>query len=258
MAREIRTTAQVYRRVLIVTVLSILGSVAVSQLVMRLPFAADATVTAAGFRQLTWFFSIFVPAVVCPLACYQSTRLMQALTLARDELEKLARTDQLTGVLNRRGFEAAAERALAEARAADRPMAALMLDIDAFKQLNDAFGHALGDDALKRVAGVLRDCADGKRFIAGRLGGDEFAMMLPDIDRDEAAAIAQDIRAACAREGEDSAPISVSIGVAASAHSQTPLSMLLRRADIALYEVKREGASRTAAGEAGECWPSVA
>jgi diguanylate cyclase (GGDEF)-like protein len=258
MARQIRTTAQVYRRVFIVTALSILGSVAVSQLVMRLAFAADATVTAAGFRHLTWFFSIFVPAVVCPLACYQSTRLMQALTLARDELETLARTDQLTGVLNRRGFEAAAEQALAEARAADRPMVALMLDIDAFKQLNDAFGHAMGDAALKRIACVLRDCAEGKCFIVGRLGGDEFAMMLPDVDRDEAAGIARAIRAACASEAEDGAAISVSIGVAVSARSQTPLSMLLRRADIALYEIKREGASRIASDEAGECWPSVA
>ena len=254
MAREIRTTAQVYRRVLIVTTISILASVAVSQLVMRLAFAADATVTAVGFRQLTWFFSIFVPAIVCPLTCYQSTRLMQALTLARDAHETLARTDQLTGVLNRRGFEAAAEESLAEARAAGRPMATLMLDVDAFKQLNDTFGHAVGDDALRLVADVLRDCAGG-RFIVGRQGGDEFAMMLPGVDRDGATAIAEDIRAACAREVQGGAMVSVSVGVAVSAYSQTPLSMLLRRADIALYEVKRQGASRIAEGE---CWPSVA
>lgn len=258
MAREIRTTAQVYRRVLIVTAISIVASVAVSQLVMRLAFAADATMTAAGFRQLTWFFSVFVPAVVCPLTCYQSTRLMQALTLARDEHAALALTDQLTGVLNRRGFEASAEEALKQARAAERPMAALMLDIDAFKQLNDAFGHAEGDVALKRVAGVLRACASGRRFIVGRQGGDEFAMMLPDVDRDEAAGIAREIRAACVNRAQDGAVVSVSIGVAVSTHSQTPLSMLLRRADIALYEVKREGASRIAPGEADEFWPSVA
>jgi diguanylate cyclase (GGDEF)-like protein len=258
MAREIRTAAQVYRRVLTVTVISILGSVAVSQLVMGLAFRADATVTAAGFRLLTWFFSVFVPAVVCPLVCYQSSRLMQQLTLARDELETLARTDQLTGVLNRRGFETAADEALTQARAAERPMAALMLDIDAFKQLNDTFGHAMGDVALKRVAKVLLDCAGGRKAIVGRQGGDEFAMMLPEVDRDGAAAIAQDIRAACAMEAPDGAAVSVSIGIVVSAHSQTPLSMLLRRADIALYEVKREGASRIAAGEASECWPSVA
>jgi diguanylate cyclase (GGDEF)-like protein len=258
MAREIRTTAQVYRRVLIVTAISIVASIAVSQLVMRFAVEADAPVTAAGFRELTWFFSIFVPALVCPLTCYQSTRLMRALTLARDELETLARTDQLTGVLNRRGFEAAAEEALGQARATERPMAMLMLDLDAFKQLNDTFGHAVGDDALRHVAGVLRGCAGGRGFIVGRQGGDEFAMMLPDVDRDGAAAIAEDIRAACAREIHNGVSVSVSVGVAVSTHGQTPLLMLLRRADIALYDVKREGASPRDADEAGECWPSVA
>ena len=258
MVREIRTTAQVFRRVLIVTVISVVASLAISQTVIR--FAIDATLplTAADFGRLSLFFSIFVPGIVCPLVCWRSSRLMQALTLARDELETLALTDQLTGLLNRRGFDAAARAALDEARAAARPMAALMCDVDDFKALNDGYGHGFGDDVLRRVADALRQCAEGGRFIAGRQGGDEFAMMLPGVERGEAEAVAERIRAACGKAGAEGSPLSLSIGVAVSARSKASLTTLLRRADLALYEGKRNGGDRIAAADAEQPEPRAA
>jgi diguanylate cyclase (GGDEF)-like protein len=255
MVREMTTRAQVFRRVFIVTAIAILGSLGLSQLLMRFVLDGGPTITPAQFRQFSLFLSIFVPALICPLVSYRSSRLLQALTLARNELETLARTDQLTGLLNRRGFDHAAQAALDEARADARPMAVLMCDIDHFKSLNDNFGHGFGDNVLKHVADVLARAAERGKFVVGRQGGDEFAILLPGVDRDGAAAIAQDIRSACADARCEGGALSVSIGIAVSARSRASLAALLRRADIALYEVKRGG--RNGAG-ANQEWPSAA
>jgi diguanylate cyclase (GGDEF)-like protein len=134
-------------------------------------------------------------------------------------------------------------------------MAVLMCDIDHFKSLNDNFGHGFGDNVLKHVADVLARAAERGKFVVGRQGGDEFAILLPGVDRDGAAAIAQDIRSACADARCEGGALSVSIGIAVSARSRASLAALLRRADIALYEVKRGG--RNGAG-ANQEWPSAA
>jgi diguanylate cyclase (GGDEF)-like protein len=165
-------------------------------------------------------------------------------------------------LLNRRGFDAAAHAALEAGRDANRPVAVLMCDIDHFKKLNDDFGHGLGDNALLYVAEVLRGFAAGRHLIASRQGGDEFVLLAPGVDLAEAAAMAESIRIACGKMPFDGdaagACVTVSIGVAACAGSKASLSALMRRADVALYEVKRGGRNRVASADVAERWSSAA
>jgi diguanylate cyclase (GGDEF)-like protein len=219
-------------------------------------------ITPAEFQHFVLALSIFVPALVCPLVSYRSARLVEALKRARGDLEVLAQTDQLTGLLNRRGFDAAAHAALEAGRAANRPVAVLTCDIDHFKKLNDSFGHGFGDKALLHVAEVLRRFALSRHLVAGRQGGDEFVILAPGIGRAEAAGIAESIRIACGKMPlEDNAAgaiLSVSIGVAVCAGSQASLSALMRRADVALYDAKRIGRNRVVAADLGERWSNAA
>jgi diguanylate cyclase (GGDEF)-like protein len=264
MKRERTIKANIVRRVLVATTISIVGSIALSLLVMHVVFGSDSYIvmTAAQFRTLCVFFSIFVPILICPFLAYRSARLIRELKVAHDRLEILAKTDELTGLLNRRGFDAAAEAALMSARRDDRPVAVLLCDIDYFKRLNDSFGHDFGDEALLCVADVLRTFAQCGNFIVGRQGGDEHVMLLPGVHLSEASAVAENIRIACAKAtiaGQTiGAGLSVSIGVAACPGPQASLSALMRRADVALYEAKRKGRNRVVAADVNEQWPTAA
>jgi diguanylate cyclase (GGDEF)-like protein len=153
------------------------------------------------------------------------------------ELERQARVDDLTGLLNRRHWMATVRRAVGERE----PGSVLICDIDHFKAVNDNHGHATGDLVLTEVARHL--AAQG---VAGRLGGDEFAVWIPggSTRGDEAAsAVLAAVTAAFA--GEDEAPnVGISIGVASATAESDSLSLLLSRADEALYEAKRSGRGR--------------
>ena len=153
------------------------------------------------------------------------------------ELERQARVDDLTGLLNRRHWMATVRRAVGE----HEPGSVLICDIDHFKAVTDGHGHATGDLVLTEVARHL--AAQG---VAGRLGGDEFAVWVPGIPSrgDEAAsAVLQAVAAAFA--GEEIGPeVGVSIGAASPGHDTDSLSLVLSRADEALYEAKRSGRGR--------------
>ncbi len=95
-----------------------------------------------------------------------------------DQLEKLAVTDELTGLLNRRGFEAQLRRTLELARRYGEPGVLMYVDLDGFKMVNDTYGHTAGDEVLKQVGRLLSDHVRSTDYI-GRLGGDEFAVLLP-------------------------------------------------------------------------------
>jgi PleD family two-component response regulator len=109
-----------------------------------------------------------------------------------EQLEKLATTDSMTGLYNRRHFLATAEAEWGRFQRYHRPLSMLMLDIDHFKQVNDRYGHAVGDKAIVSVAGA---CTDGKRNsdLVGRLGGEEFAILLPETDIAQASIVADRI-----------------------------------------------------------------
>jgi diguanylate cyclase (GGDEF)-like protein len=182
-------------------------------------------------------------------------RLQKALAdlAAKNEiLEKLALTDALTGLANRRAFLDALEAELARALRHDYPASLLFLDLDEFKRVNDTHGHAVGDEVLAGFSKVLsRGCRRGD--LAARIGGEEFAVLLPMTGRVPAALVAERMR----RSTESlplgvsvEVPVTVSIGVASTEDSPKPFEAaeLLGRADVALYRAKAGGRNRVAAG----------
>jgi diguanylate cyclase (GGDEF)-like protein len=153
------------------------------------------------------------------------------------KLVEMATRDGLTGMLNRPAFF---DRATKMCRDAKAPLAAIMVDIDHFKAINDRFGHAAGDKALRAVA----RCLDGRAEIAGRLGGEEFALLIAQDDPDEAWRAAEALRGdIAARDIEiegNALRLTCSFGVAVGAPTGD-IDDLLRRADAALYTAKRAG-----------------
>jgi diguanylate cyclase (GGDEF)-like protein len=168
-------------------------------------------------------------------------------------MERLATTDDLTGLLNRRAFFARAEAARLLALRLRQPITLLMLDIDHFKQLNDRFGHATGDEALVKFSAT---CTDSLREhdILGRLGGEEFALALPGTDLDGAMHTAERLRQGVVDTRlltcGNSYTMTVSIGVVL-VDPEEDLATALARADHALYEAKRNGRNRVEAGLVG-------
>jgi len=172
---------------------------------------------------------------------------------AQADLRRLARTDPLTGTLNRLALEEAQERLL---RDSGHAHAALMLDADHFKAINDRFGHAGGD----RVLAALARCIAARLRpgdVLGRVGGEEFVVLLPRTGLAAAAALAEQLRAHVAAlplafEGV-AQPVTVSIGVAGGDPAGCAAGALITRADRALYEAKRAGRNRVvvAAADAG-------
>ena len=166
------------------------------------------------------------------------------------ELRRLADTDPLTGVLNRRAFDEAARSACALARAQGIAFAVVTFDLDGFKPLNDRYGHAAGDAALRAMADAARRDLRAGDLIA-RLGGDEFAIALPGTDTALAQRIAERLRQSFARlrvrHGREHIRFSASFGVAASDRASETFARTLDRADAALYRAKNEGRDRVAA-----------
>lgn len=156
-------------------------------------------------------------------------------------LKAESHTDPLSGLLNRRGFEERAVAMLKRSHDSGLPAALVIADLDHFKAVNDTFGHAVGDQVIAAFASRLRSMA-GKGAIAGRLGGEEFAVLLPASDLAAARLFAEDVRTSFSRGGPHNLPaklrVTASFGVAAG---EEDLSKLLRQADEALYQAKRNG-----------------
>jgi diguanylate cyclase (GGDEF)-like protein len=168
---------------------------------------------------------------------------------AQAELRRLARTDPLTGTLNRLALDEEGQRLFGQ----DAALVALMLDADHFKAINDRFGHAVGDRVLAALAsgiGALLRPGD----VLGRAGGEEFLLLLPHTGLAGALELAEGLRAHVATmslelDGQVQ-PITVSIGAAERTAGDRDLAALVRRADRALYEAKRAGRNRVVAADA--------
>jgi len=152
----------------------------------------------------------------------------------RAELVRLAATDDLTGLCNRRRFREELARELARADRTGEPLALLLFDLDGFKQVNDCFGHDAGDGALTAVAAALEATSRATDVVA-RIGGDEFAVLLPATDRAGAESLAKRFAEAISAAGRENG-VSASVGVAASDSSE-PVD-LLAEADRLLYIAK--------------------
>ena len=147
-------------------------------------------------------------------------RIRQTLTrieLMHQELVSSARIDGLTGLLNRPGFDAVAAEAFEETRRWGQPVSGLLCDIDAFRGLNERYGHKAGDRALKNLAEVLEESIGRRPAIIGRHGGDEFVILLPGIDLNEATMIAEGLCEACEARAlvhqHPAAKFTISVGV---------------------------------------------
>jgi diguanylate cyclase (GGDEF)-like protein len=172
--------------------------------------------------------------------------LSMTLSHRMNELKTQSRTDPLTLLGNRRLFDDRLPIEFAMARAANRPLSLLIIDIDNFKAYNDRNGHALGDEAIKLVGAALRRHAR-KPVLACRYGGDEFCVILPGTGTDAAAAIAERLRASVAAARADDAGITISVGYAAlSGEEFATHEALFDAADAALYSAKEAGRNRIA------------
>jgi diguanylate cyclase (GGDEF)-like protein len=161
-----------------------------------------------------------------------------------EQLERLATIDSMTGLYNRRHFLDQADAEWSRFQRHQRPLSMLMIDIDHFKQVNDRYGHAVGDETLIAVA---QACAGGKRQsdIVGRLGGEEFAILLPETELAQAAIVADRLRAAIAGQvvtaHKVQFKVTASIAIAAASVSMSGIDALMRAADQALYQAKAKG-----------------
>lgn len=173
----------------------------------------------------------------------------ESLRQAVSDLDRLSRTDALTGSLNYRGFQEASERLWAEARRSGAQLAVLALDIDYFKKYNDLYGHSAGDAALRRFAGAVSSALLHANDTLARPGGEEFIVFLPGSTHEQAMGVGRrvcervrdaDIVHAASTEGR----MTVSVGVACMLPNDEDPEQMLRRADDALYRAKAAGRNR--------------
>lgn len=157
------------------------------------------------------------------------------------EIERLATSDPLTGLANRRLFDDTLERELARCRRSGAQLALAMLDVDHFKLVNDRYGHQIGDEVLRQLAMGLPAAARRESLVA-RYGGEEFVVLLPDASSEDAVIAAERLRRAAADVVAVS--VTVSVGVASLA-DLGPDGDLVAAADTALYQAKAEGRDRT-------------
>ena len=167
------------------------------------------------------------------------------------ELEQLSLTDGLTGIANRRMFDQRLKKEWSESRRNGSPLSLVVLDLDHFKQFNDAHGHVAGDDCLRRVAALLRGVAQRPRDVVARFGGEEFILLLPDTDAAAALALARQCMERLAALGiphgapEAGPVVTASLGVGtATAASAGEASDFIAAVDARLYAAKRGGRNR--------------
>jgi diguanylate cyclase (GGDEF)-like protein len=159
------------------------------------------------------------------------------------ELERLSVTDLLTGLHNRRYLIDAFEKEIQRADRRERPFCVLMIDVDRFKEYNDTHGHLVGDQVLVTMGRVLTDATRDLDVLA-RYGGEEFIALLPECDLANAVKAGERIRARLGREKLEHGPVTISVGVAEfPTHGESP-GAVIRSADDALYEAKRQGRDR--------------
>jgi diguanylate cyclase (GGDEF)-like protein len=179
----------------------------------------------------------FVTVVVVAIAGLSQLRRTQA------QLQLLATHDPLTNVLNARAFSNEMAQELGRNRRYGRPLALIYLDLDDFKKVNDAHGHATGDAVLRLVADATRS-AVRQADIVGRLGGDEFAVLMPETEGTVAHAAANRLAGGIRTVFRGTPSVTASIGVVAVTGSEAGTDELLRKADQAMYEAKRSGKDR--------------
>lgn len=219
----------------------------------RLPFGN--TMNSTVFVIISWFISYMRHKK--QVAEYNNEKLIEEqskelkrinieLEKANRKLEKLSQTDGLTGIFNRFMFDRTIESEWDRCKRQFKPITLLMIDIDFFKTYNDYFGHQAGDNCLRRVAGVLIACAKRSSDTVTRYGGEEFAIILPYMEREDAAILAEQIRDRVEKlaiyhpYSSISKYVTICIGVnTVIPASGNSIEELIWKADSALYEAKK-------------------
>lgn len=189
----------------------------------------------------------FVLLVIVALATNYLRRAMDREEAARRELQRLASSDELTGLANRREFLKALDRGLASSRRNGRPLTLALVDIDHFKRVNDTHGHPAGDGVIRAVADLAAASMRGGDLV-GRIGGEEFAILLQDTDKMAAWEVCERLRVQLGQRdialpNGPSVRVTLSCGVAAAVRDDSADS-LIARADQALYDAKGGGRDR--------------
>ncbi len=200
----------------------------------------------ASTMSTLYFIAILLLEVATALVflMMNSQRLAKSLMLVQQELEKLAASDTLTGLFNRRKLAELCGQEITIARTKNQPITMLLIDLDHLKQMNDTFGHPAGDALINTVVKIIRTQLR-PTDIAGRLGGDEFLLILPNTSQETAKMIAEQIRQNVQNQAffwEDKVlSMSLSIGVTALCDADTSWNDWLQRADRNLYQAKNSG-----------------
>lgn len=257
----ISSQTQIWRALVFLTLAAIGASVCIAIVALRLTTSGDpnAMIAEHDIWRNVIIFSILTPGIVCPLVVYALLTTLRELTLARAELNAIAKHDPLTGLLNRRGFDTEGEALISDAHANRRTISAIICDIDFFKRINDTYGHDCGDVTIRHVAGIVKDVMDQVPDTAvGRQGGEEFAVLLTGVSIRELTHYAETIRYAVESSPltwqDTTIRLTISLGTAISTFDDADanLKSLLTRADKALYLAKNRGRNRVEAAEIAE------
>ncbi len=213
-------------------------------------FLGSNTAIMMGIAGVVFMGAAFRATRVLADSLHYSYMLTHALSRANEEAEKLASTDMLTGINNRRAFTTLSDIQVDYCKRHENPVTAIILDVDHFKKINDKYGHAAGDAALKHLSEILQNLTRSSDVI-GRIGGEEFAILLTNTAMDEAKVVAEKLRNWIADHPvhltEDYFSMTVSIGVASN--DSYNLEQLLNIADKAMYKAKEAGRNQVMCSE---------
>jgi diguanylate cyclase (GGDEF)-like protein len=238
---EPRTTQEALRFVYVYTALAILFSLTITYSVAVIFQGPMTPMLTAAF---------IIPILIAPWMTWISAQATLRLHEMRLDLEKLVRTDPLSGALNRRGLTEYVERAFADHRRSGA-FTVIVLDIDRFKSINDNYGHAMGDVVITRVVEIMRTIVGEENAAVGRFGGDEFGALIGGVSLEEATARAEYLRATIESmifsHGDRHVMVTVSIGVSCVEALDTSAEAVISRADECLYRAKAAGRNRVRA-----------
>ena len=243
-----------------VKLLADLGRVNTVVIITLIAALAAVTVTASAVLLLNYFgfdirlaiaigFAAGVPLVVTPPIAWVLVGLLLKISRMEEEMRNLASYDSLTGLLSRHAFFESANSHVSLANRNKSLFVVMLVDLDHFKAINDQYGHPAGDAVLRLFADVVNSVAR-RSDIVGRLGGEEFAIILPTTSTEEALEFSnrlhKAVNQAVLKYGDAIIRYTVSIGLAASSTARVnSLDNLLTRADLALYQAKRNGRNQT-------------
>ncbi len=188
-------------------------------------------------------FGIITTLLLLGVINFFMSRLIKSLDEARETIEKIAVTDALTELFNRRQILLRFEEEFEKYKRLKTDVSCIMMDIDNFKDINDSYGHQIGDHVLSVISARMRGTVRAYDIL-GRYGGEEFLIILPDTGLEEARGLAERIRTSVKKELIGKTPVTLSLGVVCVQESDRSVDDIIRRADENLYKAKKGGKDR--------------